>query len=174
MKTTATLRPTHLKGLVQAVLLFMFMCGIGATVVGEVIRGVMLASMFFLLYRFVFVREIVTRQHRLGVVRSKDERWDEALAAFQRSFRFWDSMRWLDDARGLLLASTSRYPFRVLALYNEAYVLLQLGRIDDARTTLVVLDREAPDMVSARGLRLALDQAERRQAGWGELLEEAG
>lgn len=174
MKTTATLRPTHLKGFVQAVLLFAFMCTIGATVVGELIRGVMLASMFFLLYRFIFVREIVTRQHRVGVVRSKDERWDEALAAFQRSFRFWDSMRWLDDARGLLLASTGRYPFRVLALYNEAYVLLQLGRIEDARTTLEALDREAPDMVSARGLRLALDQAERRQAGWGELLEEAG
>ena len=132
MSRAPTSRPTAWKGLAQALVLYVFICVLAASLAGELLHGVMLGSMSFLVYRFVVVRELITRHHRRGVLRSKDERWEEALVAFRESFRFWDRKRWLDDARGLLLASTATYPFRVLALYNEAWVLYRLGRPEEA------------------------------------------
>ena len=156
MSRAPTSRPTAWKGLAQALVLYVFICVLAASLAGELLHGVMLGSMSFLVYRFVVVRELITRHHRRGVLRSKDERWEEALVAFRESFRFWDRKRWLDDARGLLLASTATYPFRVLALYNEAWVLYRLGRPEEAGVVLDAVEQEVPNMVAARRLRRAL------------------
>lgn len=173
--STATARPTAWKGLAQALLLYTLICVLCASLLGELLRGVMLGSVVFLLYRFVIVREVFTRHHRRGMLRSRDERYEEALEAFRQSFRAWDRRRWLDDARGLLLASSSRYPFRVLALYNEAFVLYRLGREAEALEVLDAVEQEVPNMVAARRLRQVMEapvpedpEGPRGLEGWGE------
>ena len=160
-------RDLSARGLAEAGLLLALSCALAASVDaglpgGNLVRGTAAGLGLFLTWRLVVVRLLVTGAHRRGMALGRAGRTEEALRAFEASYRRWDRRRWLDDARGILLASTGRWPFRLLDRANAAACLARLGRHDEA---LALLDRvlaERPDMRPARELRAALRAAEAR------------
>lgn len=176
----STHRPTTTLGTVQAGLLGLLFCFVSATLVGEWIGGIAVGAVVFTMYRVLFVRMLLCRDHRRGVSQTRAGHFVDAIASFQASAAFWDRVAWLDKARGILLGSAVAYPFGQLARYNEAYCLSRLGRGEEAISTLQGLLKRAPDMAIAKELLDVLEAgassraAEPRDpsAGWGDLMED--
>jgi len=59
----------------------------------------------YLFFRLVVVRRIICRDHRSGVALTRSGKFPEAIAAFQRSEKFWERHPTLDRYRPLLLAN---------------------------------------------------------------------
>ncbi len=166
------------RGLAEAGLLLALVCLLAASVDaglpgGNLVRGTAAGLGLFLAWRLLVVRLLIAGDHSRGMALGRAGRTEEALHAFQASYRRWDRRRWLDDARGILLASTGRWPFRLLDRANAAACLARLGRTDEA---LALLDRvlaERPDMRPARELRAALRQpaAPAGDPSWGGMWE---
>jgi tetratricopeptide (TPR) repeat protein len=176
----STHRPTTAWGSIQSTLLGLAFCLVTATLVGELISGLTLGAVVFLLYRVLVVRMLVCRDHRRGVRQTQAGHFADAIGSFQASARFWDRWGWLDRSRGILLGSTVAYPFGQLARYNEAYCLSRLGRGEEAITALNRLLQRAPDMHIAKELLEVLEAGASTRApeprdpgaGWGDLMED--
>ena len=157
MRGRSTLKPVSLRGAVQALVLLATLVLIAGTIVGELTRGLLVGSIAFLLLRYGLVRQVLCHDLRNGMALARSARHVEALKAFARSAEVWEGRRWLDDFRGLLLGSASRWPFRHLSRYNEAWCLTRLGHHAEARAVLRSLLHEQPGMDVATDLLRSLD-----------------
>lgn len=181
MSRRATQRPVSLKGGLQASLLLALLVLLAGTLLGELISGLLLGSLVFLAWRFGFVRQVLCHHLRNGMALAKAARHEDAMKAFARSAEAWQGRAWLDDLRGLLLGSASRWPFRHLSRYNEAWCMVKLGHEAEARVALDALLREQPGMRIARELRASLDplpvappspEAVQEESDWQDLLQD--
>lgn len=172
---SATARPTRILGSVQAALLWLVLVVFAATVIGELTRGVLVGSATFLFHRFIVVRELICRHHRVGVLATRDGEHERALASFRQSEDFFNRNRWLDEGRGFFLASASRWPFRVQALYNQAWIHWRLGQHEEAEELLDRLEATEGKISMATALRGQMRRdAEHTEATWGDVLAETG
>lgn len=182
MSRRATQRPVSLAGGLQATLLFALFVLLAGALVGELIRGLLIGSTAFLVWRFGVVRQLLCFHLRDGMALARAARHEDALKAFARSAEAWQSRPRIDDLRGILLGSASRWPFRHLSRYNEAWCMVKLGHEAEARVALDALLREQPEMRIARELRASLDPvpasaaqaaaAQADEADWQDLLQD--
>ncbi len=78
-------------------------------------------------------RQLITRDHRAGIALAKEQRFEEAIPRFQKSFEFLDRNPWIDRFRSIVLMSPSAASFREMALANIGFAYSQIGRGDEAR-----------------------------------------
>jgi hypothetical protein len=115
--------------------------------------ALLFGTLLFLLYRLIVVRRVVCRDHRRGVVLLKRGRFEEGLAAFERSEAVWRARPVLDRYRALILGSATPYRFEILARYNQAYALSRLGRGNECLDRLASVLEDDPSMMQAKELR---------------------
>lgn len=132
--------------------------------------GFLLGGGAWLAVRLGPMRALWLTEHRTGMAASREEDWSQALAAFAASEAAWRRRPWLDRWRSLVLGATGPWGYARLAQYNQVVCLWRLGRVEEARSALARLLREAPTMREARALEQALGRAP-RPAGWDELLD---
>ena len=143
----------------QAVCLLLLFCALAATLVGELWTGIITGCMAFIVYRFVFVREILCRFQRKGILLTRDGHWSQALEAFEKSERFWRSLAIIDRSRGILLGSSTRWPFSAMARTNQVTCLAQLNRYEEAIVRCEEILVDYPEMGHAKGLLHGLRRA---------------
>ena len=107
----------------------------------------------FVLFRIFVVRLGLCRDHRRGVISLRRGKFEEGIAAFERSEAKWTARPTLDRFRSVLLGSATPWRFRTLARYNRAYALSRLGRGEEALALLNEVLDEAPSMYMAAELR---------------------
>ncbi|RME24902.1 MAG: tetratricopeptide repeat protein [Deltaproteobacteria bacterium] len=151
-------RPSSLTGTISALVPPGVFALAGWLAWGGLLDGALLGVLTWLLLRVVIVRLVLTRHHHRGGRCARAGDWAGALAAYRDSAAFWAAHPHLDRWRGPLLGSAVRWPYRVLALYNQALCLSRLHRHDEARALLDTLGRLAPGMAEARELRGWLDR----------------
>ncbi|MEL6345181.1 MAG: tetratricopeptide repeat protein [Myxococcota bacterium] len=172
MDQTRTLRIGSTRGTLQTLGLMTAFCLMAIVLTGgRIVDGAILGGGLFLIYRIGVVRMILCRHHRDGVGRSRDGDFPGALEAFRRSEADWQTRGWLDQRRGWLLGSASRWPFHALALYNQGFCLARMGQPAQAAAVLDDALHRYPDMRLARQLREAMRDAPALQpGGWDDLL----
>lgn len=67
------------------------------------------------------LRTLIPRNHRNGITNIKNERYDEAIANFEKSYSFFTKFSWLDKYRLLILLSSSKMSYKQMALNNIAF-----------------------------------------------------
>jgi hypothetical protein len=147
-----TIKPISGAGTFLTMIPVLLFCTVGFAVGGSE-RGIVYGAFGFLIFRLLIVRRVVLRDHASGVRLTRAGRFDDALAAFQRSEEVWRKRAFFDRHRALLLGSSVRYTFHFLSLYNQAYCLARLSRGDEARIKLDELDSISPDSALAQTLR---------------------
>lgn len=159
MASGSARRPTSMAGALQATALFGSCVLLASLVIGELIQGLLVGSMAFLIWRYGVVRQVLCHHLRQGSILARAGRHQDALKAFGRSATVWEGRRGIDDLRGILLGSASRWPFRHLSRYNAAWCMARLGHADQARAAVQALLVEAPTMTPALELLHSLDPA---------------
>ena len=132
--------------------LFAACLGTGVLLLGEVFHGVMVGASAFLIHRQLIVRGWLLADHNRGVQLARDQKHAAALEAFRASERVWSQRPRLDQWRGLLLASASRWSFRAQARYNQALCLHSLDRPAEAFELVRQQLDHTPHMAEARAL----------------------
>lgn len=69
----------------------------------------------------IVLRTLVPRNHRKGINEIKNERYDDAISSFEKSYAFFNKFPWLDKYRLLLLLSSSKMSYKQMALNNIAF-----------------------------------------------------
>lgn len=67
------------------------------------------------------LRTLVPRNHRRGINEIKNERYEDAISSFEKSYAFFSKFGWLDKYRLLLLLSSSKMSYKQMALNNIAF-----------------------------------------------------
>ena len=147
-----TIRPISALGTLVSFVPLLALFGVFYAALGHLLPASLIACGIFLSYRFFFVRLLILRDHRRGILRVRRGDFDGALASFQASEAYWSRHTNLDRLRALLLASAGPYSFQTLARYNQAYTLTRLTKGQEALAILEQLLTEDPD----NGLALAL------------------
>ncbi len=76
---------------------------------------------------FLIVRRLVASDHRKGVTFVRKEKFDQAVQAFENSYRFFCRHKWIDRYRYITLLSSSAMSYREMALVNIAFCHSQTG-----------------------------------------------
>ena len=87
---------------------------------------IVLGALCYLLLSQV-LRRTLTREHRRGIIKVKQERFKEAIPHFQHSYDFFSSKSWIDTFRFFTVLSSSRMSYREMALNNMAFCYGQMG-----------------------------------------------
>jgi hypothetical protein len=111
------------------------------------------------------LKAVLAKDHARGVRLLHGSKYDEAIAAFERSYAFFSRHAWLDRWRYLTLLSSSAYSYRELALCNIAFANLQLSRVQPALTAYRKAVLEFPGCAMARHSIHVLEAAQREGAG---------
>lgn len=151
-----TIRPTSGAGALLSVVPVALFCSIGFALGGSD-SGLLIGAAAFVLFRLVFVRRVLLRDHARGIRATAAGRFEEALGAFERSEAIWEARPFLDRHRALLLGSAVRYPFHFLSIFNQAYALGRLSRGEEALAMLERLDSLVPGSPLAKSLRDLLE-----------------
>lgn len=151
-----TIRPSSGAGALLSVVPVALFCSVGFALGGSD-RGLLLGAGAFLLFRLLFVRRLLLKDHSQGIRATKAGRFEEALAAFERSEAIWTNRAFLDRHRALLLGSSVRYSFEFLSIFNQAYALGRLSRGEEALAMLDRLEALSPGSALARSLRDLLE-----------------
>lgn len=153
------IKPVRLLGVLLSLVLPLGCVLIAERVLGPGV-GPIVGLFVYIFYRLVIVRRIVCRDHRRGVVLTRQGKFVEAISAFRRSEEFWERHPTLDRYRALLLGSPTSHGFHLFALYNQAYCLCRLQNGTEARPLIDRVLAKAPDMLPARELRDILGAGE--------------
>lgn len=184
MSHRSSLRPVSVAGAVQAALLLGLLVLVSGSVLGDLFSGIIAGCGAFLGWRFGIVRGVLLHHLRTGARKARAGLYADALKSFALSAEAWERRRWLDGARGILLGSAARWPFRALSRYNEAWCLARLGHLAAAEVVLEGLLRDQPRMAVAKELLASLTPsapakpvpdgwaALGAEPGWSALLEE--
>jgi tetratricopeptide (TPR) repeat protein len=86
----------------------------------------------YLLYSFSS-RFLLTRAHRRGRQLANRGQYQQAIAAFEKSYQFFSRYDWIDRYRYLTLMTPSAMSYWEMALINIGYCYLQLGKKQKAR-----------------------------------------
>ena len=73
------------------------------------------------------LRRTISKEHRKGMVKIKQEKFDEAISNFERSYEFFKQNDWIDKYRFLTLLSSGKMSYKEMALNNIAFCYGQIG-----------------------------------------------
>lgn len=90
------------------------------------------------------LRYFVPVDHRKGIRELKQNRFEEALHSFEKSFYFFTKHAWVDRFRVLTAFSASKMSFREMAMTNIAFTLICLERKEEAKEWYERCLREYP------------------------------
>ncbi len=116
---------------------------------GNIARSLTIGSGIYLLYS-MGSRAIITAPHRRGVQLAACERFAEAIAQYERSYRFFCAYPWVDKFRGVVLMSPSALPFREMALLNMGFCYAQLGDAAKSKECYQAAQQVSPDSAIAK------------------------
>lgn len=73
------------------------------------------------------LKNLIPRDHRKGVKKTKLEKFEDAIPYFEKSYAFFKKHEWLDKYRTITLLSPSRMAYREMALANIGFCYGQIG-----------------------------------------------
>lgn len=73
------------------------------------------------------LRRILTIEHRRGIAKVRQEKFEEAIPHFEKSYAFFKKYNWIDKFRFIALLSSAKMWYREMALTNIAFCYGQLG-----------------------------------------------
>jgi tetratricopeptide (TPR) repeat protein len=73
------------------------------------------------------LRNIVAKNHRQGIRLVKQQKFSEAIPAFEKSVRYFSDNSWVDKYRFLTLLSSSNMTYKEMGLCNIAFCYSQTG-----------------------------------------------
>lgn len=73
-------------------------------------------------------RSLLARHHRRGMALVRQGKFDDAIAAHEASYAFFQRQEWIDRYRAVTMMSPSAISYREMALVNIAYCHAQAGR----------------------------------------------
>lgn len=127
------------------------------------IFSISLGATIYLIYSFGS-RALLTRDHRRGIRLIRQERYTEAIPAFERSADFFTRYRWLDRFRALTMLTPSHYGYHEMALANIAFCYAQLGDVARAKAAYERVLRDYPNNELARAALNLIDAVEKDSA----------
>lgn len=154
MKTSQVpvVRPISWPATIPQMLAIALAAGVGYAIDGR--DGVMWGGGVYLLYSFGS-RIVILRDHRRGMALVRQEKFADAIAAFEASLVFLGIYPWIDTYRSVVLMSPSAMSYREMALNNIAFCFAQLGDGNRARKFYDQVLEEFPENGMARtALRL--------------------
>ena len=72
-------------------------------------------------------RKILIKDHNKGIALSKELKFSEAIAYYEKSVIFFEQHKWIDKYRCLTLFSASKISYHEMALNNIAFCYSQIG-----------------------------------------------
>jgi tetratricopeptide (TPR) repeat protein len=78
----------------------------------------------------ITLRNVITHNHRKGILLSKTEKYPQAIDEFEKSYRFFHKHKWIDKYRYITLLSSSRISYTEMALNNIAFCYAQSGNAE--------------------------------------------
>ena len=73
------------------------------------------------------LRRNISKEHRKGMVKVKQEIFSEAIPNFKLSYEYFKQNDWIDKYRFLTLLSSGRMSYKEMALNNIAFCYGQIG-----------------------------------------------
>jgi tetratricopeptide (TPR) repeat protein len=108
----------------------------------------------------IYLKIIIPRSHRRGILFIKKNNYESALLCFHVSYRFFKRFYWIDKYRALFLLSASKLSYQEMALANMGFCYIRLDKTDEARKMYTRLLKEYPKNHQARQ---ALQELEKRK-----------
>lgn len=106
--------------------------------------GWMIAIIVYLVLRFL-LQSVVTKDHRKGIRKIQQLKFEEALVCFKNSADFFTKNSWVDKYRFITLLSSSKMSYREISLCNWAFCLSQMGKGEEAIILYQDILKEYPD-----------------------------
>ena len=91
------------------------------------------------------LRNFVAKDHRQGMKLVKQQKFDEAIPVFEKSFAFFTINAWVDKYRFLTLLSSSKMTYKEMGLCNIAFCFGQTGNGQKAIEYYEQTLKEFPD-----------------------------
>ena len=91
------------------------------------LAGILFGECFYLVLAWT-LRLSLQRHHRRGMRLMRRQDYEGALAAFEESFRFFTKYPWIDRYRFLTMFASSALSYQQMALNNQGFCLLCMGR----------------------------------------------
>lgn len=134
--------------------------GIGWLVTGSD-SGMIVGATIYLAYSFGS-RQLIPRAHRNGLSLSRNQKFEEAIAAHEESYNFFTRHSWLDRYRSITMMSASAVSFREMALLNIAFAYSQIGSGEKAKEFYQRTLSEFPNSSMANAALRMIDSVERQ------------
>jgi len=106
--------------------------------------GWIVAAVVYLVLRFL-LQSVVAKDHRRGIRKIQQHKFEEALDCFKRSTEFFTQNSWVDRYRFITLLSSSKMTYREISLCNWAFCLSQMGRGEEAIALYQDILKQYPD-----------------------------
>lgn len=73
------------------------------------------------------LRNLIPKEHRKGIKKTKAEKFEEAILDFEKSYTFFKKHEWIDKYRFITLFSSSKMSYQEMALANIGFCYSQIG-----------------------------------------------
>jgi tetratricopeptide (TPR) repeat protein len=121
--------------------------------------GWITAIIVYILLRFL-LQSVVAKDHRRGIRKMQQHKFEEALDCFKRSADFFTKNSWIDRLRFITLLSSLKMSYREISLCNWAFCLSQLGRGEEAIALYQDILKQYPDnYLASTALRMLTSTA---------------
>ncbi len=105
---------------------------------------------------------VLSRSHREGRRLTTEGHYEQAVAAFDRSYAFFSKYRWIDQYRYLVMLDSAALSYREMALVNAGYCCVMLGDLPRAKTYYQKVLAEFPNNTVAKNNLTQLTEYERQ------------
>lgn len=103
----------------------------------------------------LLLRNIIAKQHRKGIKLVKQQKFEEAIPYFEKSYDYFIKNNWLDKYRFITLLSASKIGYTESALINIAFCNSQIGNGQKAIAYYKkALDKFPESMMAQTALRM--------------------
>ncbi len=119
-------------------------------------RGVLYGALTYLALSF-FLRNALTKAHRIGMIKVRQEKYKSAIPEFQQSYSFFKKYPWIDQYRYLTILSSTKISYSEMALVNIAFCYGQLG---DQKNCLAYYRRTLQEFPNSGIAKAALNMLE--------------
>ncbi len=73
------------------------------------------------------LRNLIPRDHRNGIKKNNEEKFQDAISDFEKSYNFFKKHEWIDKYRFITLLSSSKMSYKEMALVNIGFCYSQIG-----------------------------------------------